>query len=201
MRKGSAHVIIILAVATLLIGGLVYYALNAKRAVCAAEVSGKCLPPTPLVTVTQPPVKTGYRRAVIEEMTVDIPESWQEIIDDPSESVRTYKEFDASTGDYISVTIGGGGRTNPSDAIWKYEVDGSSPRALVSVREEDDSCLKSDALCVVGDGKLDIYVSAENAGSINIFGGNLYSMYIGNSKGETTDRGLYRNILKSVRFK
>jgi hypothetical protein len=191
MRKGSAHLIVVLLVALIIICGLVYYALfMGKKATAPVATS------TPTAVL---PVKDGYRRVAMEEVTIDVPAGWQETIDDPSETVRTYKEYDAVTGDYVSLTIGGGGRSNPSDASWAYRLSDTRPKSLILVKEDEVLCAESEPLCIVGDGQLDIGVKIDNDGMIGIIAGNLYSLYIGNSKNEAASRQLYRDILSTVR--
>ncbi len=191
MRKGSAHLIVVLLVALIIICGLVYYALfMGKKATAPVAKS------TPTAVL---PVKDGYRRVAMEEVTIDVPAGWQETIDDPSETVRTYKEYDAVTGDYVSLTIGGGGRSNPSDASWAYRLSDTRPKSLILVKEDEVLCAESEPLCIVGDGQLDIGVKIDNDGMIGIIAGNLYSLYIGNSKNEAASRQLYRDILSTVR--
>ena len=191
MRKGSAHLIVVLLVALIIICGLVYYALfMGKKATAPVATS------TPTAVL---PVKDGYRRVAMEEVTIDVPAGWQETIDDPSETVCTYKEYDAVTGDYVSLTIGGGGRSNPSDASWAYRLSDTRPKSLILVKEDEVLCAESEPLCIVGDGQLDIGVKIDNDGMIGIIAGNLYSLYIGNSKNEAASRQLYRDILSTVR--
>ena len=191
MRKGSAHLIVVLLVALIIICGLVYYALfMGKKATAPVATS------TPTAVL---PVKDGYRRVAMEEVTINVPAGWQETIDDPSETVRTYKEYDAVTGDYVSLTIGGGGRSNPSDASWAYRLSDTRPKSLILVKEDEVLCAESEPLCIVGDGQLDIGVKIDNDGMIGIIAGNLYSLYIGNSKNEAASRQLYRDILSTVR--
>lgn len=192
MRKGSAHLVIILVVALGIIGGLVYYALTAS----ANKTAQTSSTPTATVAATPTPVAT-HKTVTSEELVFDVPVAWTEVITDPAEDLRLYTYASPSSGDYAKVTVStiGTGDSAPV-SVWHYKLNG---KTLVPVQETAD-CDPTRSMCSKGNGALLIGVTIDGLDGQKI-NQRIYDVSFGNTKSETSDRQIFRDIMKTAHIK
>lgn len=129
-RSGSTHLVIIIVIALLVIGGLVYYALRPKSQ--PSDDVG------PSVSVLATPVASPTQTANVysnKYFSFVVPDSWSSKIDDANPDYPHYS-FSNLAGDYLSIDIISGGDMAP-DAVWEYRLDGNNPRQVVITKEHE----------------------------------------------------------------
>lgn len=182
----------IAVLALLAIAGLVYYALMPKSEVIMTD-------PDPQFAQTgsainKPP--SGYKRVEFEKLSFEVPDAWIASSKGLDSSIKEYSYANAASGDYLRVRVGGGGSTTASDASWRYATQGGGTGYIQLVKESVADCNSAEEpLCTKGDGMLDIYANIDTGGQIGVIDDQLYAIYIGNSKSESVDRQLYKDIL------
>lgn len=187
-RTGSALIIFLALFGVFVIAGLTYYALMPK-----SEVADE----SQFVQVDAGPriPASGYKRVEFEKLSFEVPNSWEDTSRNLDTVIKEYSYTDPTSGDYIEVRVGGGGSSIGSDTSWKY-VTLSGSTGYIQLQEEGADCVDNgEPFCQIGDGRLDIYANIDTGEQIGVIDGQLYSIFIGNTKSESVDRQLYRDIL------
>ncbi len=194
-RQGSILIIVIVAIAFAAIGGLAYYALAPKPTASPSPVASVAVA-TATPTTTPTPAKTSKFTA--GEVVFELPTGWKETstIATGAEGMHTFSN--ASSADYVNVRIFVGGGDRASDSFWRYKLGGDSNKSFVLLEEEADC--NPQGMCQIGDGMLKIGVVIADLPE-GMLGGKYYEIDLGNTKSETADRQIYRDIMKAARIR
>ncbi len=193
----EAVLVVILVILLVFIGWYVWHSRQTKQAAVRQSATPSSSTKPAIKPATTVPIDSPY-------FTLTLPGGWAKTTQVfPGHASSEYRYYNSNTGDYFEVLIDPGSDYS-ADATWVYDVrsDGVS---LVSV-SEGKQCVKkgvedADAFCSSGDNKLDLGILISSFdGSAEIKGHN-YFFFAGNTKTETPNLEVYRQILASFRAK
>lgn len=190
-RSGSAHIVVIIVIALMAVGGLVYYALRPKPSPSGSPPISTTV--TATITSSPSPTPNVYANKYFSFV---IPQGWTSKIDDANAAYPHYS-FSNQSGDYLSIDIIGGGDMAP-DAIWEYRLDGNNPKQIVITKEQPDC--DPGGMCSKGNDQLQIGLAFPSAESPMTVDNMYFFINVGNKNNENADRAPLREILKGLKL-
>lgn len=190
-RSGSAHIVIIIIIALMVVGGLVYYALRPKPSPSESPTISSTV--TDTTTSSPSPTPNVYTNKYFSFV---VPLGWTSKIDDTNADYPHYS-FSSQSGDYLSVDIIGGGDMAP-DAIWEYRLDGDNPKQVVITKEQPDC--DPEGMCSKGNGQLQIGLAFPSVDSPMTVDNRYFFIIVGNQNNENADRAPLREIIKGLKL-
>jgi hypothetical protein len=129
--------------------------------------------------------------------TIDLPEGWTggETPDHDYDAGRSWR-FADDDGSFFVVNIDPAGSCFDADAVWSYGTRGANEEEFFVV-EKGPMCPEGEAMCMAGDGKLDIMGSTYH--ELFPVRGHVYYFHFGNTGDERAATRVFETILESIR--
>lgn len=199
-QRGVALVeiaLVVLVIAVLAIVGYKVYQARSDNPVSQTEQKAPAEGPkdTPS-NQSQPETSQPPNETATEDLfSVTIPASWTKV--DKKDSCRdaggrSYY-YEGSDGNFFDVCIDPMGRGTNSDVTWRLSPTSSG----FSIATESPLCKAGEGLCDAGNGKFNIFMSAQGANKLN---GHDYYFFAGNTLKEAgVDQQVFRDVLASFK--
>lgn len=145
-------------------------------------------------TPTPTPASTTHAE---DEWTIETPVGWTRSDVTKDADAKKAIRYAGPDGNYFIVALDPTGSGVDTDAVWRYEVDGTGFKVV----ERDECTDGSLGGCSIEDDRYDVYLAAKSTSEPPKVAGHVWYFLFGNDKSTTLDQTLFDGIIGSIEVK